>query len=682
MASACSASDGSPRPPGSCGGGRGSRTTRPRTPPASRRCTRTGPSVAARSSCGGPPPLLSGTGSSRGERSTGCPPPPAGCETTSVWASAGRRRICGGVSRTWSGPSGSSPRRHRLRVLRVDLRGPHDLRQLHPLVRHVGCLRLPGPEDEAPRVRLRVERHLRAVRDRPDLRTHDLLHLADVLGVLVHRHGGDLVLDLDLGRDARDPRRRLHEPHPVLLRQVGLVPHVQLDRAQVRDDVRLRPSVDRPDVHGELRHVVLRAAVRLERGEDPHHLQDRVVPEVGHRAVRAPAAGRHLEPQNALLAPDDLQVRGLPDDDRRGTLDQVRPVELRRGLHRRLLVGREQERERYVRRLQVAGGGEHRGAPALHVRRAAAVQAVAVPVPRLAGPALAHRDRVEVAVERHAAVAHVGGHREEVLVHRGLEAHRLHLAHHDVEDRVEVRAGPAPCGDEAGQHVLRVLLPNHARYLRSSSLWTIAITWSAWMERGPTEHTATRLPATTASSSPVRSAVSESTNATCRGSPTSLMSFPPSRSSITGSGIDSRTSASPRRATKTPGATSRSTRETSASAPRTRPAPVRTSGPKDCRRAPTRRTAGGGSGGPSSMRVISESRRRSWDTRSAAFAAFSRRSIRPAPPARSSRGNSGDVEARWPTITKRRIPTTTPRLERALPPLIPRFGTRTSGRAA
>src|SRR5438445_2615446 len=171
---------------------------------------------------------------------------------------------------------------------------------------------------------------------------------------------------------------------------------------------------------------------------------------------------------------------------------------------------------------------------------------------------------------------------------------------------------------------------------------------------GPTDQTATLFVPTNASSSSVRSIASERTNATSGGISAFLMSFPSSRRRTRGPRTPSRTSARPRRAANTPGDVSRSTRAPWTRALRTSPAFARRSGPRDCRRAPSRRIVRGGSGGPRRIRVASESRRRSWETRRAAFAAVRRRSIRPAPPARSSNGNSGDVEARWPTTMNRR----------------------------
>ena len=336
-------------------------------------------------------------------------------------------------------------------------------------------LRLPGPEDEAPRVRLRVERHLRPVRDGPHVGACDFLHPADVVGVLVHLGRGDLVLDQDVEGDADDPDRGLHHPHHLVPRQVGRVPHVEVRGAQVRDDVRLRSAVDRADVHGDLFEEVLGPGVRLERREDPHHLQDRVVPEVGHRSVGAPPVGRDLEPEDPLLAPDDREVGGLADDDRRGLLDEARPLEGHRGPHRRLLVRREQYGERHVLALQLPGRREHRGASRLHVRGPPPVQERAVPLLGLPRPRLSHRDRVEVAVEQDPSLAVVPVHRQELRVHGGLEADRGQLRGRDVEDRAHVRAGPAPGRDELEEDRLRVILVDHAGYLRSISLCTTAI---------------------------------------------------------------------------------------------------------------------------------------------------------------------------------------------------------------
>ena len=73
---------------------------------------------------------------------------------------------------------------------------------------------------------------------------------------------------------------------------------------------------------------------------------------------------------------------------------------------------------------------------------------------------------------------------------------------------------------------------------------------------------------------------------------------------------------------------------------------ARMSGWYDRSRWPTSRTSWGRPGGPRRSSPTSASRRMPWAKRRAALAALRRMSMRPAPPAKSSRGKVGSVEAR------------------------------------
>src|SRR5439155_24053632 len=281
------------------------------------------------------------------------------------------------------------------------------------------------------------------------------------------------------------------------------------------------------------------------------------------------------------------------------------------------------------------------------------VQEVAVPRTEFPGPAGRDRDGIEMAVDQDAARAARRRDRLHVRVRGRLETEFLNRCRRGTEDGAHVRVRSGGNADELGEVLPDVLDQVHAP-LRSSSFCTIAIAWSVCNATGPRPTARAPRSLRHPSSSAVSSWLSESTKVASAGRAACRISLPPSlRATNVG---PRRSSASGNVAMEpyTPGENSCSIRDVSTRVCRIREAFERMSGWYDFKRKPTRRTNRGGVGGPRSNSRISQSRRMPWAERRAALAAFNRMSIRPALPARSSRGNPGSVDARWPTAKKRR----------------------------
>ena len=142
------------------------------------------------------------------------------------------------------------------------------------------------------------------------------------------------------------------------------------------------------------------------RGNHRLHVEDRVAPALGRRAVRRHARGAHAPAQHALVRHDGLQVGGLAHDHRvhRGAALGQRP----RPAHRDLLVHGPRQPD-VDRKPRVRGGAfqdaQHRGQRALGIGRAPPIQPPALDA-RIQG--VRHRrqpNRVQVTLEHQRAPA-------------------------------------------------------------------------------------------------------------------------------------------------------------------------------------------------------------------------------------------------------------------------------------
>ena len=130
-----------------------------------------------------------------------------------------------------------------------------------------------------------------------------------------------------------------------------------------------------------------RASSSAERGEDRPGLDDRVDAEVRPRAVRGAAGHLDLEPDEALVRDDELELGRLGDDRGVGAHE---PQHLLDPEARVLLVGDRGDDDVAARaqRARPRGRRQRRGDAGLHVVGAAAVEPVAVDARRVNGSAI------------------------------------------------------------------------------------------------------------------------------------------------------------------------------------------------------------------------------------------------------------------------------------------------------
>src|SRR5438270_978896 len=226
-------------------------------------------------------------------------------------------------------------------------------------------------------------------------------------------------------------------------------PAVDLDLAAVGDDVGPRAAVDR--AHGQARRAEDAAGSRgkppvllLELEHDPRRGGDGVASERRFRRVRRLAPDRDPEVEQAAIAGDEVQSGRLRQHRDVG-LDAPRDQGARPG---RVLLLTDHGREDDIPGGLAAGaaeggdGAQACGQAALHVARAASVEPAAddLCAIRIARPAFADRDGVEVAGEEEAGPVSGGPMSEDVaapgrdLLGRDLEAgffaDRRELGHH------------------------------------------------------------------------------------------------------------------------------------------------------------------------------------------------------------------------------------------------------------
>ncbi len=185
---------------------------------------------------------------------------------------------------TSRGAGGGEP----LGVLLVYLgRARHGL-DLDVLVGLVRQLLLAGAEDHDAGVHLRVVDRLGGVDEDRRLGLRDLAQDANMVRVRVDLNGGH-------GENPPQGERGLDAAQVLLDLLVELFGRVRGREADVdlagrlvRHHVQPAAAVERPEIHRDGAELRMRdpALERLEAAEDPHHLADRVLAEVGHRPVR------------------------------------------------------------------------------------------------------------------------------------------------------------------------------------------------------------------------------------------------------------------------------------------------------------------------------------------------------------------------------------------------------------
>src|SRR3989440_7717690 len=241
----------------------------------------------------------------------------------------------------------------------------------------------------------------------------------------------------------------------------------------------------------------------------------------------APAGRRRAIPEHSLLARDHAQPSGFCDDDGRGMPHEIGWSELYCPVHRRLFVRREEEGHRNSGIQERPRGRQSRDAPRLHVRGPATVEEVAVPRTEFPGPAGRDRDGIEMAVEQDAARAARRRDRLHVRMRGRLETEFLNRCRRGSEDGAHVRVRSGGNADELGEGLPDGLDQVHAP-LRSSSLCTIAIAWSACNATGPRPTARTPRSLRHPSSSAASSWLSESTKVASAGRAACRISLPPS----------------------------------------------------------------------------------------------------------------------------------------------------------
>ena len=105
-------------------------------------------------------------------------------------------------------------------------------------------------------------------------------------------------------------------------------------------------------------------------------LVDGIVAELGHRGMRRPAAGRHADPERALVREDHLVGAGLGNHQQRRLAEGAEAGEMEGSFAARLLAGGDDEGDA-ARQAPLADredGIDESGDPGLHVGAAAAVQ--------------------------------------------------------------------------------------------------------------------------------------------------------------------------------------------------------------------------------------------------------------------------------------------------------------------
>ena len=297
-----------------------------------------------------------------------------------------------------------------------------------------------GPEDHGGRRAAEAALQVRAVGregDRPGRRAPVEERRADVedfrdpfvAGVGVKRSAVD---DLAHARAVR-PQQRLER-----LREVPVVDArdgagVDGNARFVGDRVRVEAAADRAHVHRGLAHHRVRLDRKVEvveNADDLRHLDDGVVAELGHRAVRGNSLRLDLEPGEALVADVGIVRCRFRDDDRAGAIEQALVGKVARAFTADLLAGGEHEGDARCRpqvRRELDRGRDDRRDSALHVRGAATIQSVAI---GLAGESVARPFRRP-------------------------EGHRVDVPR---EADGRLRRGPADGGDEARARVRELVV--------------------------------------------------------------------------------------------------------------------------------------------------------------------------------------------------------------------------------